>query len=1074
MASSAIQYDNDPYGTSFRATTPPSALKFPDPIGPISARAPHSDPLEPHQERKRLTREAKPAPRHIRVDTQYRLAVYLNKQTAAGINPEKIEDRQLAIQLLNSIEHRSDLMPGLARLALHGSHLYGERRGETLSPLQQKSLIGQMLCKLIYREDNINLRVLKLFAANRNITQRAFTAMVQAWPFPNEYEQERKAWREHYEAPEIPALYLQSFYKVQDESEGPGQNQTAIFNFDNLWVGSMSWTLMQFGARTLVLDDAEKLKTLSIQALLEVGIGLVSLFRQGLLSSGVEPTLYLGLVMYYLRARPGLSLDEILATESLDDAFALFKEELERRHIIAQRLYDSFAYYEVNYQRLAWRSRKAAAEELLKQHCGSADAAIMSRADRRAVATNPAKALMLSPDGYECVASGALIPDVNDFYRQEVDRFAGKVLALDVALLEAAFLPSDVSDDNLQFEDEQILQHSGIEWVVPRLTQRRTIHDMFYSNMLVSYHAKPDTFFLRTKEEKDQRLFALQTSEQGYLLRRITLDDPHLEALRPFMSNWPIHDLVPQHEFNLLTLNNADLMKSSHETLSAFLERYANAHYHIYRLKIHDLGYEESGTSLNAIMDTAAGYIVPFYGCITALRAGQHQVAFAECLVNGALVGLPLIFTGVKAGSRLFRMVVIGTGKTMVGPRFSASGSVIYRNTIPATRQLSGGIVATRARLGSFMDVMGRQVLKSVDPGFATLRSLSVLTKGLYLALLCRASLGLVGWQRNLAKVSGDLPKFVVATHAQQYQISYDKDGFTPLTVRVKGVTYPVFQIQNSSLVAVETGERTHDGQLLFAQLDLQNQFGIYKKYFCLSIGGSRCQMKVYEYPDFKIEMDAQLPRPRETQLFWLFTTSSPIQLVVVHPLHLLEFADSQWVAFEVNGRRWAFSHDNGTLIPADNLDDWRLPSERRAGVFSMIDLNENNRRFTLGLTRLHRRRKRETALPRVNDWGRRLVNYTLDEESSFGFPVIIHDDSSFNAQIGDFRYLLEPGKKRRHLFAATPNTPCRAGFPGGLSSQQRRFCFCIANGARQCASRRRVAAPENRRYAAVHREILY
>ncbi len=174
----------------------------------------------------------------------------------------------------------------------------------------------------------------------------------------------------------------------------------------------------------------------------------------------------------------------------------------------------------------------------------------------------------------------------------------------------------------------------------------------------------------------------------------------------------------------------------------------------------------------------------------------------------------------------------------MSGPTFSASGQQVFRNVVPATVQIGGGIVAT---------------------------------------------------------------------HTRDYQISDDKDGYTPLTVKVKGVTYPVFQIQNSSMVAVETGERTPVGQLMFAQLDVQNQFGIYKKYYCLYLGSARCQLRAYVYPDFVIEKDAALPRPADEQYFWLLSSQPPISLVV-HPLHLLDFAEREWVVLEINGRRWAFS----------------------------------------------------------------------------------------------------------------------------------------------------------------------
>ena len=999
----------------------------------------NSGPPAPGQDRKRSKREPLPSPRHIRTNSQYRLAVYLNKNAAAGINPEIIEDRQLAIRLLNSIALEPRFLPDLARLALSGSRLYGELRGETLSSLQQKSLVGRTLCQLIYQEDNILLRVAKLFAVNRHVTQRSFAEVVQSWPYSSAFAREEQLWRRQYEAPEIPVLFLKSIYKSPEGREGLTQNQTAILEPDNLWVGSLTWTLMQFGARTIVLDDPDKLPSTSLQSLIELGLGLVALFRQGLLASGVEPTLYLGLVLYYLRARPELGLDELLASGTLDPAFDLLKDELERRHLTAQRLYDSFTYYQVNHQRPTWRSRRAAAEELLKQHCGSAQAAILSRENKSTYALDPAGAMMASPAGLECVASGSPLPNVNDYYRREVDRFAGKIRDLDTALLKAVFVPSDVLDDNLQTEDEQFLQRSNIHWVAPRLAQRRRPHDMFYSNVPVNYLAKPDTFFLQAHADGKQRLFALQTSEQGYLLRKIHLDDSYLSTLRPFMADWPVPERVPQHEFTLLVLNNVSVMKQPNETLSVFLERYADSHYQIYRLKIHDMGFEGPGPTFAEIMDTAAGYIVPFYGCVSAIKAGQHQVAFAECLVNGALIGMPLVFTGIKAGSGLFRSVVIGVGRTIGGPRFSASGQVVFKNVVPVTTQISGGIMAARDQLGNFMDVMGKEVLRSVDPGFATLRSLSVLTKGLYLALLCRASLGLVGWQRNLAKVSGDIPKFVVANHAQDFQISYDKDGFTPLTVKVKGVTYPVFHIQNSSMVAVETGERTPDGQLMFAQLDLQNQFGIYKKYYCLYIGSARCQMRAYAYPDFKIEMDAKLPRPAETQFFWLLSSSSTIDLVVVHPFHLLDFADKQWVVFEINGRRWAFSQDNATLMPADDTDDWRPSSGQGGGILSMIEPGEHERSFGLRLTPPRRRLKRENAFPRVIDWGRRLADYTLDDvEDVLGLPAVIHDDATLNVHIGEFRYLLTPEKNAATFLLRHPKLPAAPAF---------RVAYLVGNG---------------------------
>ncbi|XBS71289.1 hypothetical protein ABK905_10280 [Acerihabitans sp. KWT182] len=161
-------------------------------------------------------------------------------------------------------------------------------------------------------------------------------------------------------------------------------------------------------------------------------------------------------------------------------------------------------------------------------------------------------------------------------------------------------------------------------------------------------------------------------------MRKIPLDDKQLIHLMPFMADWPFPALVPQHEFSLLPVDGADLKKRPNETLTLFLERYAEAHYQAYRLKIHDVGYQSTESSLKHIVATVSGYIIPFYGCVGALRSGDHQAAFSECLVDGAMVGLPLVFTGMKAGLGVFREARIGVGRTLSGPRFSASGQDVF------------------------------------------------------------------------------------------------------------------------------------------------------------------------------------------------------------------------------------------------------------------------------------------------------------------------------------------------------------------------------------------------------------
>lgn len=107
----------------------------------------------------RKKRIAEPDPRHVRTDRQYLLSIFLKQKAMADIAIDEITDEQLAIRLLRSLDQQPGLMPELARLALYDNRFYGERRGETLGLLQQKSLIGQMRCQLIYKEESIALHV---------------------------------------------------------------------------------------------------------------------------------------------------------------------------------------------------------------------------------------------------------------------------------------------------------------------------------------------------------------------------------------------------------------------------------------------------------------------------------------------------------------------------------------------------------------------------------------------------------------------------------------------------------------------------------------------------------------------------------------------------------------------------------------------------------------------------------------------------------------------------------------------------------------------------------------------------
>lgn len=980
-------------------------------------------------------------------ERNYRLAVYLNKYASAGIALNIIYEHSLALELLNKIEDQPNIMPDLARLALYGSHVYGERRGEVLTHIQQKGLIGQTLCQLIFENDSIILRIAEIFDSNRQSTVRNFAELVKSWPYIDQHQRERELWQANYEAPEVPSIYLKDVYKEKEKTEWQEISHVETFDLDQLWVGSLTWTLLQLGARSVVMQEADKLNSTTIQSLIELGIGLVNMFNQEHMPIGAEPILYLGLLIYYMRSCPELSLEQIIKDDTLEPAFDLLKQELETRHVTAQLTYDGFADYQANYQLLTWRSRKAAAEELLYLTCGNAKPPGSNNNNQSEIVSleydhDVVARLMLTPDGQRCAVSNKPIPNLNVFYRQEVDKLAGKIRALDIVLLDTAFTPSDVLDKNFQKEELQFLQQSSIEWVIPRLSKNRNMQDWYFSNVPVSYFAKPDTYFFQADVKGAKRLYALQTTAQGYLLRKIPTSDPQLTALEPFMSDWPFPQALRQHRFMLLPTYSNYLSKHVNDTLQSFLERFVEANYQSYRLKIYEQGFEKAAPTFREIAETISEVIIPFYGCINAINAGRHQDVFIGCLMDGAMVGLPIIFVGIKSGLGLYRAAVIGSGRSMVGAHFSATNSQVFRNFVPATVQIAGGIMATRDQLRQFASTVAVGMLKSADPGFAALHSLGTLTRGVYFALLGKTAVGLISWQRNVAKLSGIIPKLVTAGGQLNFQIFYNDDGITPLTISLRGVDYFVFQVQNTSMLAVETGDLSPEGELLFSQLDLQSQFGILKKYFCLNIGSARCQLNAYSPSDLDRVSTAAQPKTEENKYFWQITSSSPIILDVVHPIHVLDYAEKKWVIFEINGRRWAFSQDDGALILADNLDDWRLDPHLHEGMMTVIEPGANDKTLNLHLKPPRQRFKRESTLHRLQDYVQFLEEYALSDEDVTGISLSIHNETTLIAQIGESRYLLSTEKNVPTFLLLHPTNSTAPAFRVAYMASRGDFIF--------------------------------
>ncbi|XBS71291.1 hypothetical protein ABK905_10290 [Acerihabitans sp. KWT182] len=202
-----------------------------------------------------------------------------------------------------------------------------------------------------------------------------------------------------------------------------------------------------------------------------------------------------------------------------------------------------------------------------------------------------------------------------------------------------------------------------------------------------------------------------------------------------------------------------------------------------------------------------------------------------------------------------------------------------------------------------------------------------------------------------------------------------------------------------------------------------------------MDIGASQCDVAHPVLPDYKIEQNVHLSRGADLPMYWLLTSSSPIYMVVVHPLSVLDFDHQKWVLFEINERRWALSRDNGTLVPADNIDDWQTDPHQSTEAVLTMEAGDSDRTVCLRLPPVGHRKKRQIGHPpSVMDWHHLLMDYTYAEEEISGFNALIHDDKRLNVQVGEQRYLLSPEKKRRHLFAATPDTDECAGVPAVLS----------------------------------------
>ena len=990
-------------------------------------------------ERKRIRRDTRATSSRPKPDWKYRLAAFMNLHTASSLELDAIDDEQLAKVILHSIKPHPELIPDIARLALFGSNLYGERQGEDISPEQQLEMIGQALCKLIFKEENVGMRVAKIYARMRPCTLRELTAAVYNWTFSSADEQAQWIWRQRFEAYEIPDIYLVSGHKLGSMRKETQSDKQALHNRDDLWVGSPTWVLLHTGARALLSSGSDDLSWQSALTLIQLGLGIISAFEKGDLANAAEPSLYYGLLVYHLSIFPDAVLEESLSIPRLTQTFEHLLKTLAGRHKTARYIFESFTAYRQVYSTRPWRWRKWAAQELLSRTCGTSSrlAPIEKKSFLMAfqgVYADPILQLMAYPTGQRCLSTNKSVPDLNEYYRRAVEKAALHIHHVDKALLEVAFTPSDFCDENLQYNEWEFLNQADIELVEPRLYRIRHKHEMFFSNVIISYLSKADTVFFLARFNSQKKLYSLKTTENGYKLRQINTEDPELRDLRPYMRSWPSTKIKNIFRFQLMTLENPAINKNHQENLTQLYTRYADMHYQAYRARLYEIGYQTVGAELPEIIDDIQGLIIPFYDCISSLKKGDKNISFIECSVDGMLVGLPIFFTGVKASLSLYRQALIGSARTFTRSSFIASPEQLFRNTIPISTQIAGGVIGTSEQLNTFLFNIGKQVVKSCDPGIAAIRSLGIVGHSLRMAVAGHALTKISPhFLRESRHLSAETHKILTARTSRLYDISYGygENGLTPLTLTLEGIDYSVLEtyppIMQAPIIAVENGELSDMGYPVFVQLDMQTQLGIYKKYVCLDIGQRHCQLQEYLPQETIFDVKPIITARDDENLQWLLVGTTPIYLAVVYPQHRVSFSGRQKLFFEINGQGWAFNPESHELNPVGYLDDWHMRPRSWNDPFATLDITNNHTGLQLRMHQAPPSITVSASLQKFRTSRAFLSSYELTGMNASPETIGFYDSASLIARIDTCWYWLKL-EPRKSTFLLTHPTRHRAG----------------------------------------------
>ncbi|TKI03246.1 hypothetical protein [Martelella alba] len=959
------------------------------------------------------------APPPVRnIDWKFMLAAYVNEYMGLETFSENIDDRQLAAAILMATAKKPELLAHVARLSLLGSGYYGERLGEGLSREQQRTLVGQTLCKLLFKEDNIALRVATIFARHRRCTIQELRMALHNASAETTDPILMKIWQHHYEAHEMPTLYLADIHKLATNMTNTRATITTLTDSDHILVGSISWALIHFGARALILSGDPDFSSETPTTLLDIGLGMVTLLENNQILRGSESVFHLGLLIFLLDQKPLLSFEEALSDAAFTEAKSLFLAEILKRQSKAKTLYHNVASLRKQYTSLPWQSRKAAAIDLLDRYCGGHKKIKKKYIGilfiRLSMYFDPVEEYLDSPDRYHCSHDINTLPNLNLYYNETINYLSERILSVDKSLLDIVFSASDARDDTLQIEQLNFLNRASLQWVMPKLVRKRKTQEMFYWNKTEKYLAKKDVTFFLAKDHNVTCLVALSMDNKGYRLYFIDLHDDLSTVLRPLMENWPARYLATHFELALTQLKQPAIHKAAGEPVENLYRRFAEIHFKYYQQRLYSLGSEAEENTLWKIADDITGLLVPFYGCMSSVLDHDINSAAIECMIDGSLVGIPLFFSGIEHGLAIYQAAKLGIGRTLENRLMVAGATTTTRKIIPISTQIAGGARAVSDEMLRLTHYFPSEVAKVLDPGLETLNSVYTLTKGIAMALSGRILLNASPLLHSLLSISQESHK-VFTTRTSRFfptQYGYGEDGVTPVTAEFDGECFTIFNVRRG-IIATENGEFTPQGRAIFVKINPENHFGMDRKYvYALPVTEKQSlRLEEHQVASNDTLSLAAIEKYNDT-VIWRISSRMPITVLVVYPQHSVKVADTQHIFFEANYQSWLLDPIENILSSVHHLDYWEIGPRDPSRSIPVISLADNERDLHIKIDHIKMTLQRLTDEAELLKDSRSLKSYALTEDHCHG-SISLYQQSLLSVPINHICYLMKPEQNR-------------------------------------------------------------